>query len=47
MPNTADIPGELILPQPRDEYETQLFLALQEQHRQILACLIQINSVLP
>lgn len=47
MANSADIPGELILPQPRDEYEKALFLALQEQHRQIIKCLIEINAALP
>ncbi len=42
----VEIPGELILPEPRDEKERQLFMTLQDQHRQLIAALSQISALL-
>lgn len=42
----VEIPGDLILPEPRNDRERQIFLALQDQHRQIIAALIKISSLL-
>ncbi len=42
----VQIPGELILPEPQNERERQLFLMLQDQHRQIISALSQISELI-
>lgn len=42
----VQIPGELILPEPRDERERQIFLAIQDQHRAIVIALSQISELI-
>jgi len=43
----VEVPQVLNLPQPRDEHERQLFLALIEQNRKIVESLEKIVSLLP
>lgn len=43
----VEIPGELILPEPRDERERDLFNALQDNQRQMISALLKISSLLP
>ncbi len=43
----VEIPGELVLPQPRDQQEQELYYALQESHRQMVSALLKISALLP
>lgn len=47
MANTVEIPDDLILPQPRDEHERQLYLAIQDWARQVRIALYKVDESLP
>lgn len=47
MANEVEIPGELILPEPRDQWERDLVNSLQERDRQWAVALLKISSLLP
>lgn len=43
----VETPNVISLPQPQDEFQRQLFLAIEEQDRKIIDTLKKIVSLLP
>lgn len=47
MANQIEIPDDIILPEPRDERERQLFNGIRDWTTQIRIALDKINELLP